>query len=407
MLHQLRRLDKIIPIRLHLTFWYLITLIVLCAGFVIYLHIRFEDRLLRELDTSLELAANQAANYIGSEAGQLVFLESDALARLEEDYSLVLVAEDGTLLAQLGDPDTPLPDTLATGYTLFERPKGIHHRNEDEWRVYTRPVIAVDSGVSGWLHVGQSLKQTQSTLRSLTNEVHFVFPLTIIVAGIGGFLLSARAMRPIEHITRTAQAINTTDLNQRINYDGPNDEIGRLAHTFDRMLDRLEAGFERERRFSGNAAHELRTPLTALKGQIGVTLSRPRQPDEYAATLRSMEQQVDRLIRLSSDMLLMTRLDQQPRQPLSDSIKLDELLGALVDQVRPLAEDKQITLVEELSVVPVIQGCMDLLIRLFMNLLDNAIKYTPSAGQITVHTTQEDEYVTVYIRDIYLSAFTA
>jgi signal transduction histidine kinase len=165
------------------------------------------------------------------------------------------------------------------------------------------------------------------------------------------------------------------------------------------MLDRLQAGFERERHFTADAAHELRTPLTALKGGIGVTLSQPRQPPEYEAALRDMEGQVDRLIRLSNDLLLMARLDHKARREQMDEIALDDLLAALLDQVSPLAEAKAITLDASIPEGLVIYGSTDLLIRLCLNLLDNAIRYTPSGGEVRVKAEEKTDRVCVHVSD--------
>jgi signal transduction histidine kinase len=200
-------------------------------------------------------------------------------------------------------------------------------------------------------------------------------------------------------MTQTARAINANDLQQRIDYAGPLDEVGRLAVTFDDMLARLESGFERERRFTGDAAHELRTPLTALKGHIGVTLSRPRSQSTYVETMQGMEQQVDRLIGLSNDLLFMARLQADGYQAAVEPVDLSDLLGAIVDQVQPLAEAKSISLTQTIDEAVVVHGQIDLLTRLFLNLLDNAIKYTPPDGRVSISARTEARAVKIAVRD--------
>ena len=224
-------------------------------------------------------------------------------------------------------------------------------------------------------------------------------PLALLLAGLGGYYLAGRALRPIVHITRTAQAITAGNLDRRIAHDGPADEVGRLAQTVDGMLDRLEAAFARERRFTADAAHELRTPLTALKGRLGVTLSRPRPVTDYRATLIEMEEQVDRLIRLTNDLLFIARLEQAEFRPRLEDVEVTSLFGSLLDQLRLLAAARSVALVEELPPGLYLRGDIDLLIRLFLNLLDNAIKYTPPEGQVTVRGEKDDRYVTIAIHN--------
>jgi signal transduction histidine kinase len=165
------------------------------------------------------------------------------------------------------------------------------------------------------------------------------------------------------------------------------------------MLNRLQSAFDRERHFTTDAAHELRTPLTTLKGRIGVTLSQPRTQADYESTLQTLEKEVDRLIRLSADLLFLARFDQgQEPRPL-DQLNLSHLLEAIAEQVRPLAETKGLRLIEEIPSDLFIQGNPDHLIRLFLNLLDNAIKYTPPLGQVAIRLQKKEPGVQVTISD--------
>jgi heavy metal sensor kinase len=267
----------------------------------------------------------------------------------------------------------------------------------EPWRVFTESIPPSDvTGHRGkWIQVGQEMDAIVQTLANLRNQMMLGLPLALLLAGLGGYFLAWRALRPIEQITHTAQAINAGDLSRRIDHQGPADEIGRLAGTFDRMLGRLEKAFERQRRFTADAAHELRTPLAALKGRIEVTLNRPRTAATYAETLQEMGSQVDRLIRLSNDLLFIARLDDPERQTVQqEKVELESLLDAVVDQVQPLARRKEIALAYAIPGKVEVEGDLDLLIRLFLNLLDNAIKYTPSGGRVFVTAqTRADEAV--------------
>ncbi|MFM7369698.1 MAG: histidine kinase dimerization/phospho-acceptor domain-containing protein, partial [Sphaerospermopsis kisseleviana] len=195
------------------------------------------------------------------------------------------------------------------------------------------------------------------------------------------------------------QAIGPNDFTQRIGYQGSTDEVGRLAITLDGMLDRLQAAFEHERRFTADASHELRTPLTVIKGRLGVTLSRERTPEAYHHTLQELQREVDRLIRLANGLLFLTRLDQSESeyQWTLTNVDLSELLEVLIEQIQLLAADKNITICASIKPLLYITGNSDHLTSLFLNLLDNAIKYTSPEGKISVETYRENEQVKVTI----------
>jgi heavy metal sensor kinase len=379
-----------IPIRIRLTLWYVLALAVVLVSFAVFLHIRAEPSLDEQVDVVINFAADLAQFHIIENNGELAFENAEKLEGIDTSLMMYLMAEDGTVWDRLGTTDDshaffPPKD----GFTSKEKKK----HNRDEWRVYSVPVPAVDP--VGWLQV---IKK-RTVIGKLRGHMVVGLPVALLFAGIGGIFLATRVLRPIEKMTRTTQRITANDLHQRINHTGPQDEIGRLALTLDGMLDRLESGFERERRFTSDAAHELRTPLAALKGHIGVTLSQDRQPKEYAATLRDLENQVDRLIRLSNDLLLLARLEHWHYAEQYEQIVLADLLLTLLDQVMLLAEEKHITLTGDVQPALTFDGNMNLLIRLFLNLLDNAIKYTPAEGTVTLRACQEADRIRVSVCD--------
>ncbi len=196
-------------------------------------------------------------------------------------------------------------------------------------RIATFPIVH-DDQIIGALQVGVSLEDIEDTLRSLRRVLLLLFPVMLVLASGGGYFLANRALAPIDRITRTAQRIGAENLGGRIDLQGPDDEVGRLARTFDAMLARLEAAFARQRQFTADASHELRTPLTAIIGQIDVALERPREAASYCATLATVREQAARLARLSEDLLLLARADAQP-----GAIDVEPL-----DLRRPAASDR-------------------------------------------------------------------
>jgi heavy metal sensor kinase len=262
------------------------------------------------------------------------------------------------------------------GYTILDG-------KEFDWRVINLPILRSGQTI-GWMQVAQSLVTLEDIARSLPIEILLNLPWTLLLTALGGWFLANRALRPIQRITHTAQSITASDLSQRIHYQGADDEVGQLAKTFDQMLSRLQAAFDREQRFTADAAHELRTPLTIIKGQIEVTRSRPRSSLDYDQTLQKLEQEVDRLIRLTNGLLLLAKIDQGSLIMTLGEVDLSNLLEAILESLQHLADQRQITFQNHVPIALTAQGDSAQLISLLMNLLDNAIKYTPENGTIKI-----------------------
>lgn len=378
-----------IPVRLKLTVWYVLLLGITLSGFTGYLYLRLERKLIAKVDTALQIAASQFLVHLADEGGFLAFkdrlIQRDTARRLRRvGFAVRLITLDGKVTDGFGRyREVPTWVPRKRGYTTLKV-------DEAEWRLISQPVLRHRQLV-GWLQVAQSLEVLEEISEELPAEILLNLPLVLFLAALGGLFLSSRALRPVRQISQTAQAITATDLTQRLNYQGAVDEVGQLATTFDQMLDRLQAAFEREQQFTANAAHELRTPLTVIKGRIGVTRSRLRTSTEYENTLQDLEQEVDRLIRLSNGLLLLARIDQGQLPFNALAVDLSNLLEVIVEQVQPLAEARQITLMNGLPPEIWVQGDPDHLTSLFLNLLDNAVKYTPEASAVRLWAEYQND----------------
>ena len=387
-----------IPIRVKLTLWYVLLLAFTFTLFSVYLLTRFEKSLRSALDASLQdsvsktIAALDEKDY--HETGMLKF-DRAALTQIGTSvFSMRLVSLDGTVWdAYNASERVAVWGAMEAGATSQN---GLGE--EDEWRILTQPILDSNGQTIGWVQAAQSLTPVIDAVEGLQGQLFLGIPLLLFFAGFGGYFLASRVLRPIEQITDTAREITAQNLSRKIGYQGSADEVGRLAQTFDQMLERLQSAFERERRFTGDAAHELRTPLTVLKGQIEVTLSRPRNSAEYEKNLRELSAQVERLIRLSNALLFLSRSDQRQFSFEPAVINLCELLEVLIEQIQPLAHEKELKITTKITEGLSVYGDGDHLIRLFMNLLENALKYTPVGGQITITAAKkpDDAEVTIH-----------
>ncbi|HET7765626.1 MAG TPA: ATP-binding protein [Burkholderiales bacterium] len=209
-------------------------------------------------------------------------------------------------------------------------------------------------------------------------------PLAAGLAVAGGYFLAGRALAPVGAMADKARQITADSLGERLPVRNPQDEFGRLAGVINDTLSRLHDSFDRLRRFTADASHELRTPLTAMRSVGEVALEATLEPARYREVIGSMLEEVDRLTHLVDSLLVLTRADSGATRPVREVVELSALTGSVADHLRVLAEEKQQSLSVDAG-APVEARCDPAILRLgLMNLLHNAIKYTPSGGAIHV-----------------------
>ncbi|HNM76817.1 MAG TPA: HAMP domain-containing sensor histidine kinase [Tepidiformaceae bacterium] len=219
-----------------------------------------------------------------------------------------------------------------------------------------------------------------------------------LASGVGGYVLSGVMLQPIRSITETASEISANNLSKRINYEGPHDELWALSQTFDSMVDRLEHSFERQRQFVQDASHELRTPLAAIRTNIDVTEMDPDATvEEYQKLVSTIKGQTERLTRLSEDLLLLTRDDNESLEV--DTIDLGALAGEVIRQLSPVATARDVDLRTAAPAGVKAEANPDLVYRCVLNLVDNAIKYSGQGATVTVTAEQAADRAVVHVAD--------
>ncbi len=388
-------------IRWRLTILYLVLLISALLLFSAGTYLATRRALMENYDEVLGDRATLVAQAIDIDDG-IPELKQEVLlsGHRADDYFTRLYAINGILVFDDTTGGPYVPDIPAAITAALAREKSLTEvrSGADTLRVATFPIIH-DGQIAGVLQVGVSLQDVEGTLRTLLIVLLVMIPATVMLASGGGLFLANRALAPIDAITRTAQRISAENLSGRIGLLGPDDEVGRLARTFDTMLARLEEAFHRQRQFAADASHELRTPLTAIIGQIDVALSWPESAESLHATLESVREQAQRLARLANNLLFLARADAPAVVRAVEPVDLSALLPAIVTQVQPLAAQRQQTIVLPALPPRVVHGNEDQLIRLLLNLLDNAIRYTPPGGRIGLDCTDEHGNIRISVRD--------
>jgi len=247
------------------------------------------------------------------------------------------------------------------------------------------------------VQVAQSLDDIQNTLQRLLVTLLISVPILVIIAGVSGYFLAARALAPIDQITLTTRRISGEDLSARLNIPVTDDEVGRLTQTLNDMLARLDDSFQRERQFTNDASHELRTPLTAMQAILGMIREKRRTPKEYEQALDDLNEEADRLRTLVENLMRLARGEKRSDN-IYEIINLSTLINDVADSLRPLAEIKDLILACDIPEHLKTLGDSDELIRLFVNLLDNAIKYTEH-GKISITAQKNAKEIAVNIED--------
>jgi heavy metal sensor kinase len=384
-------------IRLRLTLWYILLLALILAAFSAGIYLTLRHSLSTSLDDSLEVRGEELLLSVHFEGDVPTLAEAvpeDGPADGEQ-FARVFDASGAVTFDNGAPPGAPAAIQAVLDGNSVTRSFDVRG---GKFRSRLIP-IRRDSEVGGVLEVARSEDDIRDTLRTLLLILGISYPAALVVASFGGVFLAGRALSPVDRLTQMARRISAEDLGKRLDLQLPDDEVGRLARTFDEMIARLDEAFARQRQFTADASHELRTPLTAMKGQVEVALSKPRDVAAYQQVLQAVNEDVDRMIRLVGSLLTLARADAGQLPLARESIDVRSLVASAVEQVRPLAEERRIALNTEPGSQLHVAVDEDLMLQLLLNLLDNAIKYTPTGGQVTLDWDAKNGQVELSVHD--------
>jgi heavy metal sensor kinase len=249
------------------------------------------------------------------------------------------------------------------------------------------------------IQVARSELPMRENLRDLAVILILGLPVAVAIAGFGGYTLARRALAPIERMSDRARHITAENLSARLPIDNPDDEMGRMATVFNETLGRLEESFEQMRRFTADVSHELRTPLTAIRSVGEVGLRGHRDEAAYRGIIGSMLEEVDRLAGLVDRLLTLSRAATQQAALSRDVIDLALVADDVVSHLGVLAEEKGQQLLVDRQATPRVPADRLVLRQALINLVDNAIKFTPEAGRIRIRIAETPDRATVDVID--------
>jgi two-component system, OmpR family, sensor kinase len=385
-------------LRLRLTLWYsgILSAIIVALGLVIYTMVA--TTLTRQIDLSLQSSAHEIIRAI-SPTGNSLSLLINTLPNLERFGTLSVYAQiwlpDGKLALKserllITDPlDAP---ALKDGQSALHEVtiQGVH------LRVFTLPVTGMDGSLIAYVQTAALMHTVDTTMNTLLVVLVGSAVVAVAAATIIGWVIAQRALAPLETITQTAlQITRADDLSRRIPMtEVPQDEVGRLGMAFNESLERLERLFNLQRRFLADVSHELRTPLTTIRANVDL-LRRLGGAD--ALSLDAIQSEAERMSRLVGDLLVLAQADAGTLPLAHDRVEVDTLLLEVLSETQILAGNVKLRLGEIDQAM--VTGDRDRLKQILLNLVSNALKFTPEGGRVTLGLARVNEWVRITITD--------
>jgi len=388
-------------IKFRFTIWYLLVLAVLLTVLSAGVYFYLSRSLYRSQDASLELRSKEICSVPP-------VLESIWQGEFQEELGeiVMLYFYTGSQLVEVSPPGMNITLSREFIYQAINGRSSFTTIEATEGEGLRLLAVPIHLGVPGLplstqpgaLIVGRSTEQIDQALHGLVRTLAIAVPLALAVAAGGGIFLAGRALKPVDEIARTAQEIEENDLSQRINVS-TKDELGRLAATLNQMIGRLEKAFQRQKQFTSDASHELRAPLSVIEAESTLALQKERPSSDYRQSLETISQEARQMSSLIERLLTLARADAGKEQWNFREVNLGKLITDLSTDVEVLCQEKGLSFRLERTQDLVVKGDEARLRELVMNLLDNAIRYTPAPGTVSISLRGEGQMAVVAITD--------
>lgn len=395
---------KASSLRVRITSWYASLLAIALVVFSIAVYGGVYNFLLNSMKRSLHSTANNiATQYIANwDAKGTDWLRNE----IQESYPggrdrFIRIWMQGANLYQSADLTAPSisVDSIRfnqlphEGFQIGRASNGIE-------LLVIRETARTASGRPMVVEVGGSLLMMDRVMRSLLLVLLISTPIILVIAAVGGFLLIKGPLRPVLVLTEQAERVGRKELGERLPVMRTGDELERLAIALNEMIDRLEDAVAHNRRFSADASHELRTPLTIVRGELEQIIDLyPNLPPGVVEGAGSALEEIERMSRIVNSLLTISRLDCGGEGIKRAPVNLSELTQTTVEQMQILAEEEKIALSAEESGPVVVTGDRTRLKQVLVNLLDNAMKYTPEGGKVTARVSEREGTAVLEVED--------
>ncbi|MGM9929096.1 MAG: sensor histidine kinase [Bacillus sp. (in: firmicutes)] len=381
---------KRLSIKMKVTLWYTALIILIVSAILVFIVATSDKLLLFQLEDTLKHNVHELAEELDFEHGKRE--DDDELELYDDGVRLLIYSGDGQLL------EGTVPDGLSD-VPFNDGNMQTSQQGQQEWLVYDLRTVVEDSQTV-WIRGVTSLNVLSSTIDFITKLAFIIFPFFVVLAAVGGYLITRRAFKPIQQIIDSVNSISDgKDLTRRIDLQGNKDEIHLLAQTFDRMFDRLQKSFESEKQFTSDASHELRTPTAVIISQCEYGLSQSDNKEEMKSSLQVILKQAKKMASLISQLLMFARGDSKKARLVFEQINLSELTEMVVEELTETASEAEITMIADIQDDIDMKAEQTLMMRLWMNLISNAISYGKRGGWVKVQLFQDGEKVIGKVSD--------
>ncbi|MGA2395129.1 MAG: HAMP domain-containing sensor histidine kinase [Candidatus Lustribacter sp.] len=379
--------------RLTLAYTAMVAIAVILLGTIAFLTVRVA--LVSAFETRLDTTVRTIRSIVDIHHGKLEDLQGDDLVQFQALFGqglngAVLRRDDSLMTSNLAAP----PGALLAQLVDSVRPNGVVHVDRDGTSYVLMPIVengARFGTILTWGSRGAYEDAERITLMALGTAGVVVIAAGAAAAGT----LTRRMLRPVTELSAMMSEIEATDLGERLVWKGPDDELGRLCSTFDRLLDRLETAFQRERRFIADASHELRTPLSVLRAEVELALMQDRTPEAYRSALQRLQRETQRLETLAESLILTTREDARPLA--AGPVPAGEVAACATAHMQPLAASRGIGLTFAGAPAVSIEADADMLERAIVALIDNALRF--AREDVSVAVTSDETQAVIAVRD--------
>jgi heavy metal sensor kinase len=354
--------------------------------FSVSVYVFVKGRLFRQLDQQLDREFSVISGEISEEPGDLRELDPDGSTRLFQlvQGNKVLFRSDAYLKAGL--PEQVFGPDIK--YRILRSGSGKRFRSATGVLANGSLLMVVLDEETVW-----------KALHTLFMILALALPIALALAAVGGYVMASRLLKPVAAMAQKADKISAENLSERLPVENPQDEFGKLAEVFNRTLGRLQDAFERLQKFTADASHELRTPLTALQSVGEVALQENLDAEAYRDRIGSMLEETAHLTRLVESLLLLTRADSGRLLLNRKEQNITAIVEKAVDDMRVMAEEKSQRLTTDLAGDIRVSVNEDTFRRALVNILDNAIKYTPQGGALAVRMMERATGIVIEVSD--------